>query len=440
VSVIGNNVYLLFGKHEDDCGNVSCPALQRLDTASMALSHPHVEQGNGGRSTIPDDREGHTASVIGSRIFVFGGTWTDEDDNTIYMNDLHVLDVNTFTWTKPATSGDPPSEREGHTAANFQKKVFIFGGTWVDEEDNSIYLNDLHVLDTNGDSNIDARWSAPKTDGTPPIQREGHTASMVRDTMVIFGGAGLDKENASVNLADLYMLNTTTMVWSQPEERRYHTATVIHSSIYIFGGQYYDPGADLHFECDNNLSAFDVETMTWSKVAVDSSLPLRRACHAAGLVGRDLFLVGGRYWDVAEDDYIFLNDIQVLNTTPSSTLSTDWSRYFNNEQLSDVTLIVADCRFHAHRVVLAARCNYFRCMLCASRAECCAVVSFDQHTPGVAARLECGKRVRLRSRSQMWRSTCFASSSNTSTRTQTISPRTSRCGSFLRLIVLGLTV
>jgi len=35
--------------------------------------------------------------------------------------------------------------------------------------------------------------------------------------MVIFGGAGLDKENASVNLADLYMLNTTTMVWSQPE-------------------------------------------------------------------------------------------------------------------------------------------------------------------------------------------------------------------------------
>jgi len=52
----------------------------------------------------------------------------------------------------------------------------------------------------------------------------------------------------------------------------------------------------------------------------------------------------------------------VLNTTPSSTLSTDWSRYFNNEQLSDVTLIVADCRFHAHRVVLAARCNYFRCM------------------------------------------------------------------------------
>ena len=104
---------------------------------------------------------------------MFGGTWTDEDDNTIYMNDLHVLDVNTFTWTKPATSGDPPSEREGHTAANFQKKVFIFGGTWVDEEDNSIYLNDLHVLDTNGDSNIDARRTL-----LPLCSRRGCFASM----------------------------------------------------------------------------------------------------------------------------------------------------------------------------------------------------------------------------------------------------------------------
>ena len=124
------------------------------------------------------------------QIFVFGGTWTDEEDTTIYMNDLHVLDVNTFAWSKPTTSGEPPTEREGHTAATLLKKVFIFGGTWVDEDDNSIYLNDLHVLDTHGDGAVDGRWSQPRTTGMPPIQREGHTASMVRDMMIIFGGAG----------------------------------------------------------------------------------------------------------------------------------------------------------------------------------------------------------------------------------------------------------
>eukprot|EP00966_Prymnesium_polylepis_P058423 1353009-Prymnesium_polylepis.1 len=89
--------------------------------------------------------------ALGMQIFVFGGTWTDEEDTTIYMNDLHMLDVDTFAWSKPTTSGEPPTEREGHTAATLLKKVFIFGGTWVDEEDNSIYLNDLHVLDTHGD-------------------------------------------------------------------------------------------------------------------------------------------------------------------------------------------------------------------------------------------------------------------------------------------------
>ena len=48
--------------------------------------------------------------------------------------------------------------------------------------------------------------------------------------------------------------------------------------------------------------------------------------------------MGGRYWDVAEDDYIFLNDIHVLDTRPASTFSSDWRRYLSNESLSDVTL------------------------------------------------------------------------------------------------------
>ena len=194
VSVVDRCLYVLFGKHEDDVGNVTCPALLMLDTETMMLSHPHFEtSGADGRSGIPDDREGHSASVIGTKIYVFGGTWTDEDDNTIYMNDLHVLDVSNFSWARPVWSGTPPIEREGHTASVVGRRVFVFAGTWVDDEHNSVYLNDLHVLDTSVDA---MAWTQPSTSGEAPCQREGHTASTIGDKIVIFGGAGLDKADA----------------------------------------------------------------------------------------------------------------------------------------------------------------------------------------------------------------------------------------------------
>ena len=53
---------------------------------------------------------------------------------------------------------------------------------------------------------------------------------------------------------------------------------------------------------------------------------------------------------------------QILDTSPSSTLVSDWARFLNNPSLSDVTLVVGGVPVPAHRVVLAARCNYFRAM------------------------------------------------------------------------------
>ena len=153
----------------------------------MVLSSPSV---NG---DTPDDREGHTASVIGTHIVIFGGTWTDEEDNTLYMNDLHAFDTTSKCWHRPLVNGIPPIEREGHTAASVESTIYILGGTWVDDEDNSTYLNDLFAYDMEG-----ARWTQPTTTGDPPIQREGHTASVIDRQMVVFGGAGLDAEERSV--------------------------------------------------------------------------------------------------------------------------------------------------------------------------------------------------------------------------------------------------
>ena len=89
------------------------------------LSSPSI------KGDTPDDREGHTASVIGPHIVIFGGTWTDEEDNTLYMNDLHALDTTSRCWNRPLVSGIPPIEREGHTAASIESTIYIFGGVLV---------------------------------------------------------------------------------------------------------------------------------------------------------------------------------------------------------------------------------------------------------------------------------------------------------------------
>jgi len=272
--------------------------------------------------------------------------------------------VATLTWCEPETMGVRPIEREGHTAAAVGTRILVFGGTWVDDEDQSHYLNDLHVFETEA-----LAWSLGQCTGQVPIQREGHTASVAGPHMVVFGGAGLDTDDRPVNLNDLHLLDTDRMAWSRPnvsgrvpQERRYHSASVVDHRLLIFGGQYYDAVADLHFECDNAVYTFDLRTLAWSTLAVDSNAPLRRACHAAGVVNKRVFLIGGRYWDVAEDDYIFLNDVQVLDTQPSSTLVADWRAFLNNPHLSDIVIVVGGARVHAHRVVLAARCAYFRGM------------------------------------------------------------------------------
>jgi len=189
----------------------------------------------------------------------------------------------------------------------------------LEDEGESVYLNDLHTFDT-----ATGAWSMPEARGQLPSQREGHSACVVGSDMILFGGAGLDGDDRSINLCDLHKLDTVTMTWSRlvasgegPQERRYHTASVVEGRLLVFGGQYYDYDKDLHFECSNAVCEIDLEQLAWRIHPPSSPSPLKRACHAAGVVGKSVYVVGGRYWDEQEDDYIFLNDVQALGTRPN---------------------------------------------------------------------------------------------------------------------------
>lgn len=55
----------------------------------------------------------------------------------------------THTWISPSVRGEGPEAREGHTAALVGKRLFIFGGCGKSSNDSDeVYYNDLYILNT----------------------------------------------------------------------------------------------------------------------------------------------------------------------------------------------------------------------------------------------------------------------------------------------------
>lgn len=93
---------------------------------------------------------------------MFGG-WNGKKG----LNDLHVLDVESMTWSVPTVTGTPPTTRNNHATFVVGSKLYVHGG-----HDGSKWLADLHVLDTEK-----MEWGIPAVAGTPPSARACHTTT-----------------------------------------------------------------------------------------------------------------------------------------------------------------------------------------------------------------------------------------------------------------------
>lgn len=62
-------------------------------------------------------------------------------------------------------------------------------------------------------------WTRLQVNGAPPPPRWGHTAAVIGEKLIVFGG-----HNGSRMLNDLHVLDTSCMTWTQ----------VIHSYLFSF--------------------------------------------------------------------------------------------------------------------------------------------------------------------------------------------------------------
>lgn len=72
---------------------------------------------------------------------------------------LHWLCAVSNTWTVPQTVGDAPCAREGHSAAVIGTRMYIFGGCGkLTHDSDDSYFNDLYFLETSNCSYFLSLW------------------------------------------------------------------------------------------------------------------------------------------------------------------------------------------------------------------------------------------------------------------------------------------
>ncbi|KAM7478205.1 hypothetical protein LguiA_026418 [Lonicera macranthoides] len=149
----------------------------------------------------PVSRGGQSATLVGTSLVIFGG----EDAKRSLLNDLHILDLETLTWDEIDAVGLPPSPRSDHAAAvHAERYLLIFGGG-----SHATCFNDLHVLDLQT-----MEWSRPAQQGEIPSPRAGHAGVTVGENWFLVGG-GDNKSGVSetivLNMTTLVWSVVTTV-------------------------------------------------------------------------------------------------------------------------------------------------------------------------------------------------------------------------------------
>ena len=197
-----------------------------------------------------------------------------------------------------------------------QKNLYVFGG----QGERRTIFNDLHRF-----SLEKGVWKQIKTEGAIVKGRFGHTASVYKDSMFIFGGW-----DGWACLDDFLEYSFTTNIFyeirrasgKRPSPRYRHDSIVINKKLYVYGG------VDHHQKRFNDLSEFCFEQKTWTSVSFPGCIPSKRSFHRISSYENMIFLVGGF-------DGKRLNDMYALNISDEEN---KFPEFIGNTTFSQISL------------------------------------------------------------------------------------------------------
>lgn len=263
-------------------------------------------------SGTPSGRFGHTCTVLGKLLVLFGGI----NDNGVRQNDTWIgqiiedgSSVTKISWKPLDLEPVVPPARGAHAACSIgDRQLVIHGGIGL----YGLRLNDTWLLDLSDGQT--ARWHQVLNLRPSPPARSGHSINWIGGKhIVLFGGRGVGYEVRN----DLWILDIEgdNPKWKElrfdspnllemPLPRVGHSATMIFSgNILIYGGE----DSQRHRKDDfwildlGSLSRFQTTGLKkhlkrlWKKLEVEGHSPNFRSFHGActDVAGFYLFIFGG---------------------------------------------------------------------------------------------------------------------------------------------------
>ncbi|KAF2073936.1 hypothetical protein CYY_004760 [Polysphondylium violaceum] len=141
---------------------------------------------------LPQERYGHTSTILGEKLIIYGGINSKGKE----LSDLHVLQLDSFTWTNVNTHHleEVPPERAFHSATRIGRNMVIVGG-----KKEGTTLRDVWIL------SYRMQWS--KVSGIQISPRSHHGLIKNGTKLFVLGGKG---SNGNV-LDDIWFVNTVAL-------------------------------------------------------------------------------------------------------------------------------------------------------------------------------------------------------------------------------------
>ena len=217
-------------------------------------------------------RERHSASLLGSNIYFFGGLGGGGTLNTI-----DVYEISTGTWSTAPPSG---ISRRDHSAIIFNGLIYYFGG----RSESSEFISSLQSFDP-----IAGIWQDL---GDAPSGRHSHAAFLSGDSLYVWGGQSESSQGDRTNSMDQYIFSEDRWVSSITGgiPREGHVAALVSDQAYMIGGN------------DRSMDRFHIQSDVW--------LPQ---------VGLDTFFSSGGFAHM--DDRVILSGGLNTSFSPGSVIS-----------------------------------------------------------------------------------------------------------------------